>query len=334
VLIDQIPLQTAVIEAAWTASLALIAPGAAKDGGILIGHKSAAAMLELRGDDSAAIVTPYTPGTALGQWRPTPNPDPSNPPGAGPGLQSATLPGWGNVTPFALRDGAQFRPHGPPALTSDKYARDVEEEQAIGEQFSTLRTEDQSTIARFWYESGSNSWNRIARNVLAMHSLDSWQTARALALLNAAHADGAIASFNAKYCYNFWRPVTAIREADMDDNDETVGDSGWNTYLNTPAIPDYPSTHAVVGAAAAEVLTRLFGTDDVEFIATSGVPFAGITRSFSSLSQAAQEMADSRVYAVIHFRTACQDGLKQGRKIGKFTVMHYLQAVHAHGQGR
>jgi hypothetical protein len=334
VLIDQIPAQTEAIEAAWVASLAAIAPGAAKDNGIIIGHNSAAAMLELRKDDGATIVTSYNPGTAPGEWRPTPNPDPSNPPGGGPGLQPAALPGWGNVTPFVLRNGAQFRPDGPPGLTSDKYAQDVDEVQAIGDQFSILRTEDQSTIARFWYESGSNSWNRIARNILGMYSLDSWDRARALALLNAAQADGAIASFNAKYHYNFWRPVTAIREADTDGNDSTVSDATWNTYLNTPAIPDYPSTHAAVGAAAAEVLAHVLHTDDVEFTSTSGVPFAGITRVFRSLSQAAQEMADSRVYAGIHFRSACQDGLQQGRKIGKFTVRHYLQPVEAAGNSQ
>src|SRR6476660_603369 len=136
-----------------------------------------------------------------------------------------------------------------------------------------------------------------------------------LALVNVAMADGFIAGFNAKYYFGFWRPVTAIREADTDGNDDTVSDQNWNTYLNTPAIPDYPSTHSVLGGAAAEVLSRFFGSDAVAFTVTSGVPLAGITRSFQSLSQAAQENADSRVFAGIHFRTACRDGVEQGRKI-------------------
>ena len=246
---------------------------------------------------------------------------------AGADLLPAILPGWGNVTPFGLSNGAQFRPDGPPSLTSAQYTQDFDEVKAIGEQFSTLRTADQSTIARFWYEGSPNMWNRITRTIAAAHALDSWDNARVLALVNVAMADGFIAGFNAKYDFNFWRPVTAIRAADTDGNDDTVSDPNWNTYLNTPAIPDYPSTHSVLGGAASDVLARYFGTDDIAFTVTSGAPLAGITRSFASLSQAAQENADSRVLAGIHFRSACRDGVQLGRKIGKFTFMHYLAAV-------
>jgi hypothetical protein len=282
-------------------------------------------MLALRANDGASVVTPYTPGTLPGQWQPTPNPVPPIP--AGADLLPAILPGWGKVTPFALRNGAQFRPDGPPSLTSDQYTQDFDEVKTIGEQFSTLRTTEQSTIARFWYEGSPNMWNRITRNIAAARSLDSWENARVLALVNAAMADGFIAGFNAKYHFNFWRPVTAIRAADSDGNDDTVSDQNWNTYLNTPAIPDYPSTHSVLGGAASEVLARYFGTDDIAFSATSGAPLPGITRSFVSLSQAAQENADSRVFAGIHFRTACRDGVHQGHQIGKFIFMHYLGAA-------
>ena len=331
VLVDQLSSQAAVIiDAAWNTSLGLIVPGSAKDSGIAIGHASAAAILALRRDDGSAIVTPYTPGAEPGQWRPTPNPIPPNPAPAAD-LLPAAFPGWGNVLPFALRNGAQFSPDGPPALTSDQYTQDFDEVKAIGDQFSTLRTAEQSTIAQFWYELSPIGWNRIARNVAAASSLDSWEHARLLALLNIAEADAAIAIFHAKYLYNFWRPVTAIREADTDGNDNTVSEADWNTYLNTPNHPDYLSGHSTFGGAAAEVLARFFGTDDIAFTTTSGAPFAGITRSFTSLSQAAQENVDARIYAGIHFRTACQDGLQVGQKIGRFIFKHYLQPAHSHG---
>jgi hypothetical protein len=325
VLVSQVSSQAATIDAAWNASLALVPPGAPKDAGITIGHASAAAMLERRKDDGSSVVTPYTSGTLPGQWRPTPNPTPPNP--SGLELLPAVLPGWGNVTPFALRNGAQYRPEGPPELTSDRYAQDFNEVKDIGEQFSTLRTVEQSEIARFWYEGSPIGWNRIARTIALDRSLDSWEIARLLGLVNAAMADGFIAGFNAKYFFNFWRPVTAIREADTDGNDQTVSDTGWNTYLNTPAIPDYPSTHSVLGAAAAAVIAEFFGSYDIAFTTTSGAPFAGIVRSFTSLSQAVEENADSRVFAGIHFRTACRDGIRQGHHIGQFVVRHYLKPV-------
>jgi hypothetical protein len=141
-------------------------------------------------------------------------------------------------------------------------------------------------------------------------------------------ADGFIAGFQTKYDFNFWRPVTAIRAGDTDGNDATAADPVWSSLLNTPAIPDYTSTHSVLGAAASEVLRRFFHKDAVPFTTTSGVPFAGLTRSFVSFSQAATENGESRIYAGIHFRSAVEDGIKQGKKIGHFTFQHALQSLH------
>jgi len=197
---------------------------------------------------------------------------------------------------------------------------------------STTRTTEQSQIAMFWYEGSPNGWNRITRNVSAQQGLDLWQNARLFGLINFAMADGFIAGFDAKYAYNFWRPVTAIRAGDTDGNDQTLADPTWSSFLVTPNIPDYPSTHSVLGAAAAEVLARFFDEDDDEiaFTTTSGNPFPGITRSFTSFSQAAQENADSRVFAGIHFRRTCTDGLRQGRKVGRFAFKHYLKSIKRH----
>jgi hypothetical protein len=142
-----------------------------------------------------------------------------------------------------------------------------------------------------------------------------------------AMADGFISGFYAKYDFNFWRPVTAIRAGDTDGNDDTIADPSWITLLNTPAIPDYPSTHSVLGGAAAEVLRRYFDDDGVAFTTTSGAPFAGLTRSFESFSEAARENGESRIYAGIHFRSAVEDGIAQGRKIGGYVFTHALKPV-------
>jgi hypothetical protein len=155
--------------------------------------------------------------------------------------------------------------------------------------------------------------------------MDRWESARLLALVNAVIADGYVAGADTRYLYDLWRPVTAIREADTDGNEATLPEPAWESLLNTPPLPDYPSTHSVAGGAAAMVLARFFGSDAVAFTMTSGVPFAGITRSFASFSQAAQENADSRVYAGVHFRTACQDGILQGQQIGRRAFTHHLQ---------
>ncbi len=197
----------------------------------------------------------------------------------------------------------------------------------IGSQNSASRTADQSSIARFWYEGSPQGWNRIAIVVSDSENLDLWERARLLALVNLAMADGFIGGFETKYHYNFWRPVTAIRLGDTDGNDETIADATWSTYLNTPPIPDYTSTHSVLGGAAAEVLREYF-QGDVAFTTTSGVPFAGITRSFTSFSQAAAENGESRIYAGIHFRSAVEVGIDQGKKIGHFVFTHALQPLH------
>jgi hypothetical protein len=264
-----------------------------------------------------------------GKWRPHPNPVPPNPPIANPdaarGYGPATVPGWGNVTPFTLLAASQFWLPGPPALTSPTYARDFNEVKNVGGKVSTVRTADQTEIARFWFE-GPGAWNTIARTVAVSRSLDARDSARLLALMNMAVADAYIAGFKIRYVYDSWRPITAIREGDNDGNDATAGDPTWDSHQNTPAVSDYPSTQSTFSGAAAVVLASVLG-DQVNFSVTSGKPFEGIKRSFSSFSQAARESADSRVYAGIHFRSACEDGLVLGRKVGQRAVALYLQPV-------
>jgi hypothetical protein len=316
----------AQVNTAYAMVLAGIPDGAAKTDGITLGQAAAGAILALRGTDHATALVPYTPGTQPGDWQPTPNPVPFDPP-APADLLPAALPGWGHVTPFVLRRSTQFEPDGPPRLSGKRYARDYNEVKEIGDKNSTIRTAEQTSIARFWYENSPSMWSRIAIVVSHSQGLNLWDTARLLALVNLAMADGYIAGWETKYDFNFWRPVTAIRAGDTDGNDATIADPNWSPLLNTPAHPDYISGHSVLGGASAEVLRRFFRSDDIPFTTTSGVPFAGLTRSYSSFSQAAAENGDSRVYAGIHFRSAVEDGFKQGEKIGNFVFTHTLRPL-------
>jgi hypothetical protein len=318
---------TEMLEAAYAAALAQVPDGPPKTSGVRAGQAAAAAMIALRREDGAFAPDRYAPSSAPGQWRPHPNPVPAHPPIPDPamavGNAPAILPRWARVAPFTMLTPSQLRLPPPPALVSPAYARDYDEVKALGGKSSTARTPQQSEVVRYWYEGSPQGWNRIARVIAGQRALDAWDQARLLALVNAAMADGFIAGADTRYHYNVWRPITAIRGGDTDGNDATHADPTWESYVNTPALPDYPSTHSVLGAAASAVMARLFG-DQIAFTMTSGPPFAGITRSFSSLSQAARENADSRVWGGIHFRSACEGGLALGAEIGRRAAGQHL----------
>lgn len=320
----------ALVDQAYAGSIARVTDGPARNKGVAVGRAVGAAILALRKDDGATRDSPYTPAMGPGKWRPHPNPVPANPPIANADLARGYLPsanpGWVNVTPFTLLSASQFWLPGPPALTSETYARDYNEVKNVGGKVSTVRTADQTQIARFWFE-GPGNWNTIARTVATARGLDARDSARVLALMNIAMADAYIAGWKIRYVYDLWRPITAIREGDNDGNDATVGDPTWDSHQNTPSVSDYPSTQSTFSAAAAVALASALGGDQVSFTVTSGKPFEGITRSFTSFSQAARESADSRVYAGIHFRSACEDGLALGRKVGERVAKIYLQPV-------
>lgn len=250
-----------------------------------------------------------------GQWRPTP---PENYP--------AFMPHWGAVAPFTIPSALAFRADPPPDLSSAEWAANYNEVKAYGSEGNSARSEEQSEIARFWYEASALGWNRIARTVAERRpAATPWDTARLFALMNIALADSYIASLETKYFYNFWRPVTAIREGDVDGNPDTTGSQMWASYLFTPPVPDWPSGHSSAGAAAAEALIAYFQSDYIPFTTTSGAPHPGITRSFYSFSDAALENANSRVLAGIHFRAAAIAGLEQGRRVGRYVVENYLR---------
>ena len=310
ILIALIPDQRSLIDDAYEAALALIADGPAENRGVAVGQAAAVAVLDRRLNDgmAEAFATPYVPTGLPGDYAFTP---PFDEPPLGP---LAVAPGWGGVEPFGI-DLNAHRLAGPRSIRSLAYALDFAYLKAIGEVNSTLRTAEQSEIARFWYEDSPIGWNRIANTVLRQEDVGLWESARILALANFAMADGFIAGFEAKYDFRFWRPVTAIRMAATDGNRFTEPDENWSSYLITPPVPDYPSTHTVLGAAAAEVLIHFFG-DRVRFSTTS-VTEPGVVRHFRGFSHAAIENGASRVYAGIHFVQAVTEGYKQGAGVGR-----------------
>jgi len=234
----------------------------------------------------------------------------------------------------------QFASGPPYPLTSKRYARDFDEVKRLGgggpgDPTPSGRTAEQTEIARFWVESSPLAWNRLARS-LADHGLDLWHSARLFALLNTAMTDGYIGTFQEKYDYNFWRPVTAIHRAAEDRNPRTVPDPTWAPLVTTPPIPDHDSGHSVEGGVAATVMQRVFGTDKLTFEVCSLTLPSGqtcddpspVTRTFNRLSDAAAENGESRVLVGFHFRHAVVDGIAHGRKIGNWAVHHFMQPMH------
>src|SRR5204862_6848367 len=233
------------------ADLVGIPAGRARQG-TEVGHEVARQILVWRSSDGSAATVSYTPGTNPGDWQPTP---PANLP--------ALAPQWPDVTPFALSAGSQFRPAAPPALTSAAYAAAFNEVKSLGRADSTTRTDEQTQIARFWNDGLGTAfamgyWNRIAQQVATDQGLSLVQDARLFALLNIAEADAQISCWDAKYTYNLWRPVTAVRAADTDGNPDTAADPGWTSLLTTPNFPSYTSAHSTLSAAAAGALPDLF----------------------------------------------------------------------------
>jgi hypothetical protein len=308
---------TDLVDAAYAAALAAIPDTPAKAEGILIGQAAAAAILDLR-DADGANTPPFLDFTYV----PGPNPGDFQ---FIPGLPFAAFPNWGNVTPFVLTSSSQYRPKAPYAVTSKKYAADFNEVKTLGAADSTTRTAEQTEIALFWVEGSPPGWNRIARIVSVQHGLDLWENARLFGLLNLASADAYIADFENKYFYEFWRPITAIRAADTDGNPDTVADPTWDSLRESPPVPEYPSGHSGQGGAMSEVLARFF--DDAVSFSTTSVTQPGVTRSFTSFSQAAEENGNSRIYIGFHFRLAVTEGIKLGSKVGKVAFNHYLRPV-------
>ncbi|HWM88293.1 MAG TPA: vanadium-dependent haloperoxidase [Kofleriaceae bacterium] len=314
VLIDTYPDQQAILDGELEAWLASVPDGSRKTAGIALGQDAAAAIIANREGDGMDVVGEYTPGNQPGDYQFVPP------------FDFVFQPAFGESKPFGLKSGKQFRPGPPPALGSAAYAKDYNEVKAVGVINSTERTQDQTFYAQWWYENSEIGWNRVSNIVARERDLSLFRSARMFALVNMAMTDGYVAGWNAKQFYDFWRPYTAIRAGDTDGNAATDPDPSWESFLVNPPVQDYPSTHSVLGAAASSVLAAVFGTDNVPFTmqSTTADP-ANPIRSYQSLRAAADENADSRVRAGIHFRFATKAGLAQGRKIGPELVSRHLR---------
>jgi PAP2 superfamily len=321
VLVFLLPAQKLFTDSLLDVNLNSIAAGSDKDQGIAVGKSAAAAMITMRTNDGATTAQyPYTQGTLPGQYRSTPPFD------AGSNAGFVLLPGWGKVKPFGLVTAAQFRVGSPYLTNSTAYATDYTEIKKLGCASCPDRSADQTQIGMFWLENVPASLNRIAVAFIKQNNLSAWKAARLLALLHMAEADANISCFDAKFFYNFWRPVTAVRSGDTDSNTVTVGDPAWNPLAApTPPVPDYPSNHATDGGAGMTIIKNFFGKDDISFSTTSA-SLPGITRNFSTLTQATREISLSRIYVGYHFRMAVDSGEAMGRKIGQYIFDHSLKA--------
>lgn len=288
------------------------------DPGVGYGISAATRILTARANDGStqAQYNYSAPGAGLpGVWMPLTS-------------APALLPGWGNVTPWVLRSGSQFRPEAPPALDSEQYARDYNEVKEIGALNSQTRTAEQTRIANFWTGSPVAIWSQPLTQLNAAREFSLSQRARTFALVYLSSADSSIACWEAKYFYNFWRPQPAIRRGTEDGNDSTTADPAWTPLHTTPRHPDYTSGHTTNSTAMVTILQQVFGDDP-------GVPVSstitGITRQWDTLSEGLDEVIDARVYSGIHFRTADEVGSRLGGQVAKFVSTHALRPCRGRG---
>jgi hypothetical protein len=318
VLVKLYPNFQATLDAQFQQALTQL-PNAGKADGISIGNTVANRILALRSNDgSNAEPIPYVFGNDPGDYQSTPPNFPKQP----------QFTHWSHVTPFALESANQFRPGGPPTLTSDRYSDAFDQVKSLGIANSTTATADEALTGRVWNGANQNYWNEIAQTASLAHNLTTAENARLFALLNLSFADGVIAFYDAKYTYNFWRPATAIRAAATDGNPETEADPNWLPEVgNTTPDPSYPGAHAVISAAGAEVLVSFFHNDHFEFSVTSEV-LAGVDRSFTSFSAAAEEATLSRIFAGVHFLFDLTAGQRLGNDVADFVVDNFLTSRH------
>jgi membrane-associated phospholipid phosphatase len=305
------PKMKAVLDQQLAGELAMIPEGANKQQGIQVGHAVASRLITIRANDgSTATLSPFASGKQPGNYQLTP-----------PKFAAPVFTNWGNVTPFVLVKAAQFRPDPPPTLTSQAYAQALNEVKSLGQNSSTTRTADQTVIARFWAGPIWNTWNEIAENSALAHHTNLETTARLFAALNLSFADSAIAFYDAKYYYQLWRPVTAIRLANTDGNSATVGDQNWTPLAATALDPSYPGAHSTMSSAGSTVLSTFFGKQDHISVTSDVLP--GVVRTFASYDDVATEAGLSRIFAGQHTRLDHEAGVKLGSNVALFVLPRF-----------
>lgn len=312
-LLKLLPAQQASIDAAYQAALASIVDGDAKTAGIAIGEQAAAQILAQRADDGAASPVAYRPHASPGAYVPTAAP---------------AVPQWSQRKPWLMTSTAQFRPAPPPALTSEAWLRDYNEVKTLGSKTNARRSSEQTEVALFWEYSLPSIYYGVVRSVADQPGREPTRNALLYAMAAQAMDDALIGVFDAKYHYNFWRPVTAIRNGDVDGHDGTQRDASWTSLIDAPMHPEYPSGHAILASAVATVLKADIGAGPVPPLATTSPTAKGATRRWASLDDFVREVSDARIYGGIHFRTATEVGVEMGRRIGELAA----KRLHTPGQ--
>jgi hypothetical protein len=305
-----VPSQQAAIDKAYGSALASIADGPAKAAGIAVGEQAAAAVLAWRADDGAGTSERYRPATTAGVYVPTTIP---------------AAPQWPQRKPWVMTSCDQFRPGPPPALASEVWARDYNEIKAVGGKNSATRTLAQTEVARFWEATAPTLYFPVVRSVANLPGREVTQNARLLAIAGEAMDDALIAVFDAKYYYNFWRPVTAIRNGDIDGNDATELDAGWLPFIDTPMHPEYPCAHCILSGAIGGVLVAEIGTGATPTLSTTSPTAPGVVHSWTSIDDFVLEVANARIYDGVHYRNSAEVGTAMGKKIGALTAANALR---------
>jgi hypothetical protein len=299
-LLKLMPTQQAAIEADYQATLQPLPDGPAKSNGVLVGEQAATAILAACADDGADAPNTYRPSTTPGVYVPTVFP---------------AVPHWGKRKPWVMTRGDQFRPGPPPSLTSDVWKRDLDEIKALGGKVSTQRTAEQTAIAKFWEATAPAVYWPVARSVATAPGRSESDNARLLAVAAMAMDDALIAVFDAKYTYNLWRPVTAIRNAEGNTRD-----AGWLPFIDTPMHPEYPCAHCIVSSSLGAVLEAEIGAGPSPMLSSTSSTAGGAVRTWQSVGDFTREVALARIYDGVHYRNSTEVGSAMGRQIGELAV--------------
>jgi len=297
-----LPAQHAAIDAAWHAAITRLPEDSARSAGIQAGQKAANEVLAARADDGAGKPVAYRPTAFAGMYVPT---------------AATAVPHWGTRKPWHMKDSAAFRPAPPPALESAEWARDYNETKALGGKSSMKRTPEQSDIAQFWEYSLPSIYHGVIKSVAAAPGRTALQNARLYAAATQALDDALIAVFEAKYQYNYWRPITAVRNGDIDGNPATERDAAWTPFIDAPMHPEYPSGHAILAGALGAVIDAELAGQQAPVLSTTSPSAKHATRQWKTTQAFVQEVAEARIYAGMHFRSAVETAADMGRQIGK-----------------
>jgi len=310
-LVKLYPDQRATFDQALTASLAKLPEGSSRNGGVAVGEAAAQTILTWCADDRVGAVTEYRPLTKPGTYVPT------------------TLPvahDFALSRPWLLKSADQFRPPAPPPLTSETWARDFNEIHQLGARASTKRSAEQTQVAQFWVITGAPAFNGLMRQAVEQRKLGTVESARVAALVYMAFNDALVAVFDAKYAYQFWRPITAVRNGDQHGNPAVKRDAGWLPLVDAPMHPEYPCAHCISAASVGQVLQSELG-DAVGPLVMVSPTLPGVTRRWDKVSGFVQEVSDARVWSGVHYRFSTETGQKMGKEIGQYAVKNYLQPL-------